>query len=447
MHSRTSGSPPSIAGIVEVLPEGAHTRRRGQKVTKSRTNKKQLAELLGMSPSAAERKLRKAIIYELALQLRKNICLECDLEISDPNDLAVVHVEDWEDGPSYFDLANVAFSHASCRAERHDRRQGEREMQRVTITVEDSRGRPLRGCTHNNQLYVAGDKDQRYQVRIKNRTNQRLCLVVTVDGRNVNNGEKGSWDGSGFVLEAYQEWTFKGWRQSNDNVAAFRLGAKEDGYSSQKGTPQNTGVIGVAVFEEEQPEPRIITVKETQYVPVPYPVPTPQQPQWGGSGIRYTSHTSTGGYVPTSTTVLSSSTMGSSEVSCSVASVSAPAGGGVSSANLSMDSFEIERGGVTRGAKRKSSARRRRAASPKGHEQELGTEYGETLKSKVQDTTFERSSDEPCELHLIKYDSISALKKAGIMTERPSARPKPQAFPESPEVEQGFCTPPRRRRF
>ena len=194
---------------------------------------------------------------------------------------------------------------------------------------------------HDNQLYVAGNKDQRYQVRVKNRTNQRLCLVVTVDGRNVNNGEKGSWDGSGFVLEAHQEWTFKGWRQSNDSVAAFRLGAKEDGYSSQKGTPQNTGVVGVAVFEEEEPERPIITVKETTFVPMPYPVPTPQPTWWSGqgTGIRYTSHTETGGYVPTSTTV--SSTMDSSEVrvvNCSN-TVGEGVSVGVASASLSMDSL------------------------------------------------------------------------------------------------------------
>ena len=308
---------------------------------------------------------------------------------------------------------------------------------------------------HDNQLYVAGNKDQRYQVRVKNRTNQRLCLVVTVDGRNVNNGEKGSWDGSGFVLEAHQEWTFKGWRQSNDSVAAFRLGAKEDGYSSQKGTPQNTGVVGVAVFEEEEPERPIITVKETTFVPMPYPVPTPQPTWWSGqgTGIRYTSHTETGGYVPTSTTV--SSTMDSSEVrvvNCSN-TVGEGVSVGVASASLSMDSLEVERPRGRASREEKSNRRQSRKRSRRGgvtrsmpHEQELGTEYGETIKSQVTNTEFERATEEPCELHLIKYDSLVALKKAGIMTGRPS-QPKPDAFPESPGVEQGFCDPPAKRRY
>jgi hypothetical protein len=416
-------------------------------VTKSKTNKKQLTELLGMSPSAAERKLRKAIVYELAQQLGKNICLECGLPISDPDDLAIVHVEDWTDGPSFFDLANVAFSHASCRAGRHDRGQGEREMKRVTVTVEDSRGRPLRGCMHENQLYVAGNKDQRYQVRVKNRTRKRICVVVTVDGRNVNTGEKGSWDGGGFVLEPHQEWVFKGWRQSNDQVAAFRLGAKEDAYSSQMGTKENVGVIGVAVFEEKEPEKPVITIKETQYVPMPYPVPTPAphypRDPWitwttnnTGLGHQFDSGTRIGGVVP------SSATYSSSSVNCSVDS---------GKSSFTSDSIRMVPASSKleqpRGKKR-STVRRRRAAGPrpKEHRQELGTEYGESIKSQVQDTTFERGTDDPVELHLVRYDSISALKEAGIMTGRPSQK-KPQAFPESPEVEQGFCQPPRRRRF
>lgn len=448
-------------GILTLLPEGAHTRRRGQKVTKSKDDKRQLNELLGMSPSAADRKLRKAVMHELARQLGKNVCLDCGLEISEPDDLAVVHVEDWRDGPSFFDLANVAFSHASCRAGRHDRRQGEREMRRVEVTVEDSRGRALRGCMHQGQLYVAGNKDQRYQVRVKNRTGKRLCLVVTVDGRNVNTGKKGSWDGSGFVLEAHQEWVFKGWRQSNDSVAAFRLGAKEDAYSSQMGTSENVGVIGVAVFEEKEPERPVITVKETQYVPVPYPVPAPREPwpyprnpwiTWHtiadkntGHGLEFDNNVRYGGVVPTSTTI-SSASAGIGSVNCSTEPSSSD-GSSVefSTASMTMDSVEMER---PRGGKRRKQVRRRRAGGQSAHQQQLGTEYGETLSSQVRDTAFERDTDEPVELHLIRYDSVVALEKAGIMTGRPSARPKkPQAFPESPEVEKGFCAPPRRRRF
>lgn len=325
-------------------------------------------------------------------------------------------------------------------------------MKRVEVKVEDSRGRPLRGCMHKGQLYVAGNRDQRYQVRVKNRTGSRLCLVVTVDGRNVNSGEKGSWDGSGFVLEPHQEWVFKGWRQSNDSVAAFRLGSKEDAYSSQMGTSENVGVIGVAVFEEKEPEKPVITIKETKYVPMPYPVPRepwpyPRNPwiTWHtitdntGHGLEFDAGIRLGGVAPTSSTV---------SVNCSSEPVSSDGyQAEFSAAGITMDSASLqERSTTIRGGQRRKKQTRRRKGA---HRQELGTEYGETVSSRVKDTTFERDTDDPVELHLIRYDSIGALRKAGIMVGRPSERkPKePQAFPESPEVEKGFCQPPRRRRF
>lgn len=393
-----------------MLPEGAHTRRRGQKVTKSKANKRQLEELLGMPMSTAERKLRKAVIYELARQLRKNRCLECGLEISDPEDLAVVHVEDWRDEPdSYFDLENVAFSHASCRAGRQGRRQGEREMSKIEVKVEDSRGRPLRGCVHEGQLYVGGSKDQRYQVRIKNRTSKSVLLVVTVDGRSVLTGEKGSWEeDGGLVLGPYQSHVFKGWRKSNEEVAAFRLGSKGDAYSSQMGSAENVGIIGVAVFEEKEPPRPIITVKETTYVPYPY-VP------YGGGGL----YGSSGGW---------SSTTGSPVLGTNF-SVNTSTSTSTTLSSTS-DSAPILRG------------RGRRTVSE--HRQELGTEFGETLRDKVVECKFERATDEPCEIHTIRYDSIKALEKAGIFTKPPSKKKAPEAFPESP---QRFCQPPPKSRW
>ena len=121
----------------------------------------------------------------------------------------------------------------------------------------------------------------------------------------------------------------------------------------------------------------------------------------------------------------------------------------VMNASLTMDSVQSSTR-EARATRSQRSRKRKQATSRRAeHQQELGTEYGETLSSEVQDTTFDRATDEPCELHLIKYDSLSALKKAGIMVGRPSKqKPKaPQAFPESSEVEQGFCAPPQRRRF
>ena len=63
---------------------------------------------------------------------------------------------------------------------------------------------------------------------------------------------------------------------------------------------------------------------------------------------------------------------------------------------------------------------------------------------------FERASDAPCEVWTIYYDSLHALKERGIMVGRPSQRDQrpPQAFPQQPDWEDGYCkAPPRRRAY
>lgn len=388
-----------------------------------------------MPVGTAERKLRKAVIYELASQLGKNVCLDCGHKISDPEDLAVVHVEDWRDDPDkYFDLTNVAFSHASCRARRHGKRQGEKAVSRVEIIVEDSKGNPLRGTVHKGTTYVAGEKDQRYQVRVRNKTGKRLCVILTVDGRNVQNGEKGDWKGAGYIFDPHEENTFTGWRTSDTEVAAFRLGAKDDAYSSQQGTAGNVGVIGVAVFEEKEPERHPITIKETVYVPVvqphnpfydPWYVPK-STPFWYGTDTGTDGGPLLGG---------GSGTYGAS-ISCSTASLSS-----------THDSYSAE-SSVPRSADVDSQGRRGRGRHrPKGvHTQQLGTEFGEALEaSKLVRVKFNRASEDPSEVIQIRYDSYTALRRAGIMGRRPSKRKEetPEAFPQNP----GYCAAPPKSRW
>jgi hypothetical protein len=374
--------------------------------------KKQREELLGMSTSTAEKKLRKSVILDLAKQLGKNVCLECGVIIEDPEDLAIMHVEDWEGDPNqYFDLTNIAFGHVTCGAGDHGRGQeAESKMRRVEVIVEDRNGTPLRGCVHQGQTYVAGEKDQRYQVRVRNTTSRRVLVVVTVDGRNVNTGQKGAVSDSGHVLEPYAQWTFLGWRQSDDQVAAFRLGAKDDSYSAQMGSPENVGIIGVAVFEEKRVPVKVITVREKVYVPLPYPVPTypvyprpswPDGPIWVGD-VPYNNYGT--GLTATFSAICSTTQDSSSTVR------------GMSSTQ--------------------STAKIEQAC----HQQVLGTEYGESVSSQVVKATFKRASDHPSEIISIRYDSLDVLVEAGIMGRTPSqARQQaPQAFPASP----GYCSPP-----
>jgi hypothetical protein len=408
----------------------------------SKDRKKHREELLGMSTSTAEKKLRKSIILDLARQLHKNICLECGLVIDDPEDLAIKHVENWEGDPAqFFDLTNVAFGHVSCGAGDHGRTQEEEsKMRRVEVIVEDQNGVPLRGCVHQGHVYVAGNKDQRYQVRVRNTTGRRLLVVITVDGRNVNTGKKGDVNDSGHVLDPHAQWVFTGWRQSDDKVAAFRLGQKDDAYSAQTGSPENVGVIGVAVFEEKQPERPVITIREKEYVPVPYPV----YPSWPRPVTPWDPYHPV--WISTPTITLGGTTQTGTGIFFSSGGGSTGSFGVISGTSCSVDSNATSSGQLSSNAS--ETAPRSRGSRQRAHHQELGTEFGESLVSVIRKANFIRATDAPSEVFMIRYDSLDALIKAGIMGRRPSQkhRDAPRAFPESPDVGRGYCEPPPRQR-
>lgn len=391
-------------------------------MTHSKDNRhRREAESLGMPYGVAEKKLRLAVIHELAKQLGKNVCCRCGQRIESSDDIAIVHLQDWQDDPAQFwELTNVTFSHASCEAARGQ--EGEKKMRKVVIKIEDENGNQLPGVKHEGTIHVAATEGERYRIRVKNTTNKRVLAVITVDGRNIVDGKPGSVDGNGYVLSPYEEHAFDGWRQTDSTVAAFRFGKKEQSYSSEMGSPENVGVIGVAIFEEKEIPAPVITIRD-RIVPMPYPVPTNPwidpyapwrpRPYWLGiSDVTITSSQFSVGHSGVGSGRYSSagySGLGS-EITCSVGST--------------MDSAPIgdQRGEVA---------------------QQLGTEYGETLSSIVSKTTFTRATEHPVEVWEVRYDSLEALQAQGIMSQPPSRRPKaPAAFPAGPKVTPGYCPAP-----
>jgi hypothetical protein len=392
---------------------------RSQRVTKSKNDmKRRRAEALGMPYGTAEKKLRKQIIFELARQLGKTTCCSCGGTVSSPDDLAVVHLQDWMGDPTQFwELSNVAFSHSTCAARRGGPRQEEAmSNNHIKVSIENEAGESLPGTNYKGQIYVAGVKGAKYQIRVRNTTNKKVLVVTTVDGRNVIDGEPGSFEGPGHILDPYQDWVFKGWRTSDDQVAAFQFGKKKSSYSSKLGTPENVGVIGLAVFEEKELEwrtwwPSTVVVKEHHHhYPNPWTITPYPRISWttsSGEVLGVGSETVTQVYGSSSGGLYGSSG-GISTMNCSVE--------GSASSSLSVE------GGVE-------------------ISQQIGTSYGESVSSSVKKADFKRKSSSPVEVLEFRYDTFESLRSAGIMKKRPKKKPRqPSAFPE--EVAAGYCQPP-----
>ncbi|MCB1276350.1 hypothetical protein [Prosthecobacter sp.] len=99
---------------------------------------------------------------------------------------------------------------------------------------------------------VIGDAGYHYEVRLENRTKKRLEIVLSVDGLNVLTGKPASPSQHGFVLEPKQTYDVDGFRKDSTTVRSFQFGSVAASQAAAKGGAGNVGVIGLAVFEEDE---------------------------------------------------------------------------------------------------------------------------------------------------------------------------------------------------
>lgn len=120
----------------------------------------------------------------------------------------------------------------------------------VTVRLLSSQGRPLPAFEVASRDYVLGENGEAYLIEIRNRTGNRIEAVATVDGLDVVDGEEGSFEKRGYVIEPFDVLLIDGFRRSTETVATFRFGSVRDSYAGRKGKARNVGVIGVALFHE-----------------------------------------------------------------------------------------------------------------------------------------------------------------------------------------------------
>lgn len=129
----------------------------------------------------------------------------------------------------------------------------------VTFGLRDGdSGRFLNGFESSGRDYVIGEAGQRYVIVVQNHAPMRIEVVVSVDGLDVIDGRPASFGKRGYLVDAHGTLEIDGFRQSEEEVAAFRFGSVRDSYASKKtGDARNVGVIGVALFHEQGTRPTL----------------------------------------------------------------------------------------------------------------------------------------------------------------------------------------------
>jgi len=152
----------------------------------------------------------------------------------------------------FFRISALAFSLLATSLSTHAGQLVDMEI------INRNSGETLASYPHRGQHFVAGNPGDRYAVRLSNRSDQRVLVVLSVDGVNVVSGETAASQQSGYVLAPWEQTEIAGWRKSQQDVAQFYFTALPDSYAARTGRPDNVGVIGAAVFREKVAPPPVV---------------------------------------------------------------------------------------------------------------------------------------------------------------------------------------------
>lgn len=126
----------------------------------------------------------------------------------------------------------------------------------VSVGLRDQSGNFLPGLNIGDRWFVVGEEGRRYSIVVRNRSDLRLEIVLSVDGLDVMDGRSASFRKRGYLIDPHRQLVVEGFRQSTDAVAAFRFGPVRESYANQKyGDTRNVGVIGIAIFNERGTNP------------------------------------------------------------------------------------------------------------------------------------------------------------------------------------------------
>lgn len=284
-------------------------------------------------------------------------------------------------------------------------RQGGYELQ---VMVD---GRPVRTFAHDGETHVLAHAGDRYVLRIHNRTSRRIEAVVSVDGRDVIDGQPADFAAKrGYLVPPYGHVDIDGWRVSQGEAAAFRFGAVSESYAAKTGSARNVGVIGVAVFPE-----RVVRPRPNLYVPS-----GPMSEQRSGAPAKGT----TGGLgehyrrAPAPAPELRAER----EQSAPTASAQAP-------------SAKAESSAADEAAPAEGRASRSRAG--------LGTEFGESVHSEIRHVSFVRANPrQPALILGARYNDREGLLALGIDVDAVYAEGKLRRSANPFPVSQRYAVPP-----
>lgn len=111
---------------------------------------------------------------------------------------------------------------------------------------------------HPGDYWVAGVPGAKFAIEVEN-LGSRAEVLCSIDGRNTLKDEEADWNKNhGLVIPAYGRYTFSVWRHDLDGGREFIFAddITDSVVSQVGGDTENAGIIGLAAWQEQRPQPR-----------------------------------------------------------------------------------------------------------------------------------------------------------------------------------------------
>jgi len=117
-------------------------------------------------------------------------------------------------------------------------------------------GVPLARHPGRGRTYVEALPGREYSIRLRNNTDRRVAVALSVDGLNTIDAKTTtSRTASKWILDPWQEITLDGWQTSSSTARRFYFTNEQSSYGAWLGKTSNLGVITAAVFREKRGKP------------------------------------------------------------------------------------------------------------------------------------------------------------------------------------------------
>lgn len=133
------------------------------------------------------------------------------------------------------------------------------QQQNIDVFIVNDRGHrfssyPVQSPPQVQKAYIEAHKREAYSIEVINRSDQRVGVVIAVDGRNIISGKYSKLRSKErmYILNPHQRQSFSGWRSGRNRVNRFYFTDAGNSYSASFNDYSAMGVISVAAFREHR---------------------------------------------------------------------------------------------------------------------------------------------------------------------------------------------------